>query len=73
VLAIAVLNSQMRGTRLHLYPFVSGLAFYGIALLLDILEETIFYYYALATWASILLVAFFGREFYSGFELTGPY
>ena len=49
-----------RGTRVHLWPQMSGFAFYSVALLFEFLEEITLYYYYLTTLISIMLVYFFG-------------
>jgi hypothetical protein len=49
-----------RGTRIHLWPMVSGICLYSIFIVFDILEEVAFYYYYLTTLGSLALLYFFG-------------
>lgn len=63
VLANLLVNNYFRGTRIHLWPLISGFAFYSVALLFEYLEELTYYYYYLMTCLSIMLVYFFGSSY----------
>jgi len=74
VLATLFVNHNFRGTRVHLWPLMTGFGFYSIALLFGIIEEIAFYYYYLTCLGAIVLVYFFGSaEFYQGFATSGRY
>jgi len=74
VLITLVINNHYRGTRVHLWPLMTGFGFYSFTLLFGILEEIAFYYYYLTTLISVVIVYFFGSsEFYQGFAVSGRY
>ena len=71
-MASIFLNSNFRGTRIHLYPMISGFVMYSLALFFGIFEEITYYYYYLCVLISILLVFFFGTtNYYQNFEPSG--
>ena len=74
VLISILINNHYRGTRVHLWPLISGFSFYSITLLFGILEEMAFYYYYLTCLISLMIVYFFGSvEVYQGFVPSGRY
>jgi hypothetical protein len=74
VLINLLVNNHFRGTRVHLYPLMSGFALYSLALLFGVFEEITFYYYYLMTLGSMMVAYFFGTvDFYQSFETSGRY
>ena len=63
VLINLLISNHYRGTRVHLWPQLSGFALYSVALLFETLEEITIYYYYLTTLISIMLVYFFGGTY----------
>jgi hypothetical protein len=71
-MASLFMNNHFRGTRIHLYPLISGFLFYSLAFFFGIFEEITYYYYYLSVLISMLLVFFFGTtNFYHSFEPSG--
>ena len=60
VLITLLVNNHYRGTRIHLWPLMTGFSLYSITLLFGILEEMAFYYYYLTCLTSLVVVYFFG-------------
>lgn len=74
VLINLVLNHCYRGTRIHLWPLISGFSFYTIYIIFSLFEDISFYYYYLTTLVSLMTVYFFGTiENYQGFKPYGKY
>lgn len=74
VLTTLLVNNYYRGTRVHLWPLVTGFSFYSFTLLFGILEEVAFYYYYLTTLVTLMIVYFFGSsEVYQGYAVSGRY
>jgi len=71
-MASLYLNHRQRGSRIHLYPLLSGFAFYSLAFFFGVFEEITYYYYYLTLLASIMLSIFFGStNYYDSFETSG--
>lgn len=60
VLLTLFVNNYYRGTRVHLWPLVTGFFFYSVTMIFGIMEEIAFYYYYLTTLISLMVVYFFG-------------
>lgn len=66
------MNARQRGTRVHLYPLLSGVAVYSLAFFFGIYEEITFYYYYLTVLCSLVVSLFFGStSYYESFEMAG--
>lgn len=71
-LASLFLNHHYRGTRIHLYPLLTGFALYSLAFFFGVFEETAYYYYYLTLLTSMVVSFFFGTtNFYDSFEPSG--
>lgn len=69
-----IVNNHFRGTRIHLYPLMTGFSLYSLALLFGIFEEISFYYYYLTTLVTMVIAFFFGTvDYYQSFETSGRY
>lgn len=71
-MASLFINSRWRGTRIHLYPLLSGFVIYSLAFFFGAYEEIAYYYYYLMVLLSVVISMFFGTtDYYRGFELSG--
>ncbi len=60
VLTTLLVNNYYRGTRIHLWPLITGFSFHSVSFLYNILVDISFYYYYLTCLASVIIVYFFG-------------
>lgn len=74
VLITLLVNNYYRGTRVHLWPLITGFSFYTFTLIFDIMVDFSYYYYYLTCLISLMIVYFFGTvENYQSFVPSGRY
>ena len=71
IFSVLIILYFKRGIRLHLVPASCGFVLYMFASTFLIFEETIYYYYVTMTFISATLLLFFGKNYYSSFQIDG--